>query len=78
MEKLLKEIETIKTQQFAFNNLMIENTKQSEIIHVVLRELLMELKAEKKEDELQKVMENIMLKLDVLIGKLDGPEMNKI
>ena len=72
MEKLLKEIQTIKTQQLSFNNLMIENTKQSEIIHIVLRELLMELKAEKKEDGLQKVMENIMLKLDVLIGKLDN------
>jgi len=31
----------------------------------------MELKTEKKEYGLQKVMENIILKLDVLIGKLE-------
>ena len=40
MEEILKEIQTRKIQQFVFNNLMIENGKQSEMLYVVLKELL--------------------------------------
>jgi len=71
MKDILKEIETIKTQQFAFNNLMVENTKQSEIIHVVLKELLIELRKEKKKGRAEEIIESILLKLDIMIGKLD-------
>jgi len=71
MEELLKEIQLIKTQQFAFNNLMLESTKQNDMVYVVLKELLLELREEKKKDGLNKIMEGILLKLDVLIGKLD-------
>jgi len=71
MEEILKEIKTLKTQQFAFNNLMIDNGKQNDMICVVLKELLLELKEEKKKDGLNKIMESVLLKLDVLIVKLD-------
>jgi len=74
MEEILKEIKALKTQQFAFNNLMIDNGKQNDMIYVVLKELLLELKEEKKKDGLNQIMESILLKLDVLIGKLDEIE----
>ncbi len=74
MEEVLKEIQELKTQQFAFNNLMIENGKQSEMLYIVLKELLSELREEKKKGGLEDIIENILLKLDVLIGKLDGIE----
>jgi len=71
MEEILKEIQSLKTQQFAFNNLIIDNVKQNDMIYVVLKELLIELKEEKKKGGLEKIIEGILLKLDVLIGKLD-------
>ncbi|MCF6243877.1 MAG: hypothetical protein L3J43_02440 [Sulfurovum sp.] len=71
MEEILKEIQAVKTQQLAFNNLMIENGKQGDLIYVVLKELLLELREEKKKSGLNEIMEKILLKLDVLIGKLD-------
>ncbi len=74
MEEILKEIQTLKTQQFTFNNLMIENGKQSEMLYLVLKELLSELREEKKKGGLEEIIESILLKLDVLIGKLDGFE----
>ena len=74
MEEILKEIQTLKTQQFSFHNLMIENGKQSEMLYVVLKELLSELREEKKKGGLEEIIESILLKLDVLIGKLDGLE----
>ena len=51
MEEILKEIRALKTQQFAFNNLILENGKQNDIIYVVLKELLSELREEKKKVE---------------------------
>ena len=74
MEEILKEIQALKTQQLAFNNLMLENGKQNDIIYVVLKELLSELREEKKKGGLEEIIESILLKLDVLIGKLDGIE----
>ncbi len=71
MEEILKEIQALKTQQLVFNNLMLENGKQNDIIYVVLKELLSELRDEKKKGGLEKIIESILLKLDVLIGKLD-------
>ena len=70
MEEILKEIQALKTQQFAFNNLMIENGKQNDLIYVVLKELLSELREEKKKGGLEEIIESILLKLDVLIEKL--------
>lgn len=74
MEKILKEIQELKIQQLAFNNLMLENGKQNEMIFTVLKELLLELREEKKKGGLQEIIESILLKLDVLIGKLDELE----
>ena len=76
MEEILKEIQAFKTQQFAFNNLMLENGKQNDVIYVVLKELLSELREEKKKGGLEDIIENILMKLDALIGKLDGIETN--
>jgi hypothetical protein len=73
MEEILKEIQTIKTQQLAFNNRIIENGKQNEMILVVLRELLSDLREEDKEKGGQEeIIEGILMRLDVLIGKLDS------
>lgn len=74
MEEILKEIQALKTQQFAFNNLMLENGKQKDLIYVVLKELLLELREEKKKGGLEEIIESILLKLDVLIVKLDKVE----
>lgn len=74
MEEILQEIQELKTQQLAFNNLMLENGKQNEMILVVLKELLSELGEEKGKDGLKDVVENILAKLDVLIEKLNDPE----
>jgi len=74
MEEILKEILALKTQQLAFNNLILENGKQNDMIYVILRELLLELREEKKKAGLKEIIESILLKLDVLIGKLDGIE----
>jgi len=74
MEKILKEIQALKTQQLSFNNMMLENEKQNELIFVVLKELLLELKEEKEKDGLNKIIEGILLKLDVLMMKLDDIE----
>ena len=74
MEEILREIQVLKTQQLAFNNLMLENGKQSDLVYVILKELLSELREEKKKGGLEEIIENILLKLDVLIGKLDGIE----
>lgn len=74
MEEILQEIQELKTQQLAFNNLMLENGKQNEMIFAVLKELLSELREEKGKDGLKDVVENILVKLDVLIEKLDGFE----
>jgi len=41
---------------------------------VVLKELLSELREEKKKGGLEEIIESILLKLDVLIGKLDDIE----
>jgi hypothetical protein len=72
MEEILKEIQTIKTQQLAFNNRIIENGKQNEMILVVLRELLSDLREEDKEKGGQEeIIEGILMRLDVLIDKLD-------
>ena len=71
MNEVLKEIHEIKTQQLVFNNLMLENGKQNEMILVVLKELLSELREEKEKGSLKEVIEDILVKLDVLIGKLD-------
>ena len=71
MNEVLKEIHEIKTQQLAFNNSMLENGKQNEMILIVLKELLSELREEKEKGSLKEVVENILKKLDVLIGKLD-------
>ncbi len=71
MEKILKEIQELKTQQLTFNNLMLENGKGNEMILVVLKELLSELREEKSKGGLEKTIESILVKLDVLIGKLD-------
>ena len=72
MDEILKEIRELKTEQMAFNNLMLENGKQNEMIFVVLKELLVELKEEKKNGGLEDIIEGILCKLDVLIGRLDG------
>ena len=74
MEEILKEILALKTQQLAFNNLMLENGKQNDIIYVVLKELLSELREGKKKGGLEEIIESILLKLDVLIEKLDKIE----
>ena len=74
MDEILKEIQALKIQQLAFNNLMLENGKQNDMIYVILRELLLELREEKKKAGLKEIIESILLKLDVLIGKLDGIE----
>lgn len=74
MEKFFKEIQELKTQQLAFNNMILENGKQNELILMVLKELLSELREEKEKGSLKEVIENILLKLDVLIGKLDELE----
>ena len=74
MEEILKEIQALKTRQLAFNNLILENGKQNDMIYVILRELLLELREEKKKAGLKEIIESILLKLDVLIGKLDGIE----
>jgi hypothetical protein len=74
MNEILQEIQELKTQQLAFNNMMLENGKQNEMIFAVLKELLSELQKEKGKDGLKEVVENILVKLDVLIGKLDGVE----
>ena len=71
MEEILEEIQILKTQQLAFNNLMIENGKQNDMIFVVLKELLSELREEKKNGGVVEIIESILLKLDVLIEKLD-------
>jgi DNA replication protein DnaC len=76
MEKILKEIEELKTRQLTFNNLMLENGKQNEMIFVVLKELLSELREEKEKGSLKEVIENILKKLDILIEKLDELEGN--
>ena len=78
MEEILKEIQVLKAQQLAFNNLMLENGKQNDIIYVVLKELLSELREEKKKSGLEDIVESILLKLDVLIGKLDQIETDLI
>jgi hypothetical protein len=72
MEKILKEIQALKTQQLSFNNMMLENEKQNELIFVVLNELLSELKEEKEKGGLEEIIESILLKLDVLIVKLEN------
>jgi len=72
MDEILKEIRELKTEQMAFNNLMLENGKQNEMIFVVLKELLVELREEKKNGGLEEIIEGILRKLDVLIGRLDG------
>ena len=72
MEKILKEIQALKTQQLSFNNMMLENGKQNELIFVVLKELLSELKEGKEKGGLVEIIESILVKLDVLIGKLDN------
>ncbi len=72
MEEIIEEIQALKIQQLAFNNLMLENGKQNDIIYVVLKELLSELREEKKKGGLEEIIESILLKLDVLIVKLDG------
>ncbi len=77
MEEILKEIRALKTQQFAFNNLILENGKQNDLIYVVLKELLLELREEKKKGGLEEIIESILLKLDVLIGKLDDFELTQ-
>lgn len=76
MEKILKEIQELKTQQLAFNSLILENGKQNEMIFVILKELLSELREEKEKGSLKEVIDNILRKLDVLIGKLDALEGN--
>ena len=76
MEEILKEILALKTQQLAFNNLMLENGKQNDIIYVVLKELLSELREEKKKGGLEEIIESILMKLDVLIVKLDNLKMS--
>jgi hypothetical protein len=71
MDEILKEIREFKTQQLVFSNLMLENGKQNEMILVVLKELLSELMKEKENGSLKEVIEDILVKLDVLIEKLD-------
>lgn len=72
MEEILQEIHEFKTQQLAFNNLMLENSKQNEMILIVLKELLKELQEEKAQEGFRDVVENILVKLDVLIEKFDS------
>lgn len=74
MEKILKEIQELKTQQIMFNNLMLENGKQNEMIFTVLKELLTELREEKGKDGLKDVFKDILIKLDILIEKLNELE----
>ena len=71
MEEILQEIRGMKTQQLAFNNLIVENGKQNEMILTVLREMLSELQ-NKEQDSLDEAIEKILGKLDVLIVKLSG------
>ena len=70
MEKILKEIQILKTQQLSFNNMMIETGKQNEMILVVLKELLSDLREENNKGGLEEMLESILKKLDALIGKL--------
>jgi acid stress-induced BolA-like protein IbaG/YrbA len=72
MSDILKEIQEIKTQQLVFNNLMIENAKQNEMISSVLQELLSELQITQEGDGFEELVEAILVKLDNLLMKLDN------
>jgi len=73
MDEIIREIQELKIQQIEFNNLMLENGKQNEMIFVVLRDLLSELRGakEKEQGREEEILEGILEKLEVLIEKLD-------
>ncbi|OQX75568.1 MAG: hypothetical protein B6D54_05645 [Epsilonproteobacteria bacterium 4484_65] len=66
MDELLKEIQELKTEQMAFNNLLFESGKQNEMIFVVLKELLAELREGKSSGELEEILGGILEGLEVL------------
>ena len=73
MDEIIREIQELKIQQIEFNNLMLENGKQNEMIFVVLRDLLSELRGAKEQEQgrEEEILEGILEKLEVLIEKLD-------
>jgi len=71
MDDILKEIQELKRQQIAFNNLMIETRKQNDMIFVILRDLLSELRGAKEKSSEEEVLEGILERLEVLIEKLN-------
>ena len=71
MDSILQEIQAIKTQQLSLSNSVIENGKQNEMILAVLKELLSELREEKDEAGLKEVLEGVLMRLDIVIKKLD-------
>ena len=72
MDEIIREIQELKMQQIAFNNLMLENGKQNEMVFVVLKELLTELRKEKEQGREEEILEGILERLEVLIEKLDS------
>jgi len=71
MDDILKEIQELKRQQIAFNNLMIEAGKQNDMVFVILRDLLSELRGAKEKSSEEEVLEGVLERLEVLIEKLN-------
>jgi hypothetical protein len=76
MDEVIREIQAIKTQQLSLSNSVIENGKQNEMILAVLKELLSELREEKDEAALKGVLEEVLMRLDIMIDKLELVEEN--
>jgi len=76
MDSILQEIQAIKTQQLSLSNSVIENGKQNEMILAVLKELLSELREEKDEAGLKGLLEGVLVRLDIMIDKLELVEEN--
>jgi hypothetical protein len=74
MDRVIQEIQAIKTQQLSLSNRVIENGKQNEMILAVLKELLSELREEKDEEGLKEVLEGVLVRLDIMIDKLELEE----
>ena len=51
MDEILNELQKIKTQQLALNNLILEQAKQNEMIFVVLKKLLVAWETKKNRDK---------------------------
>jgi hypothetical protein len=71
MDEIIREIQAIKTQQLSLSNSVIENGKKNEMILAVLKELLSELREEKDEAGLKGLLEGVLMRLDIVIKKLD-------